>query len=253
MTDLNTIRNSSVSYKNVNLRKATESIYALADSMRKSAYQSAYIIAQVNREKWYKDDGFESVHAWTESAFGFKKSQSYAMLKIGDEWTATVRNEKGKVIGYRSRLTDENAPIDYNTTQIGLLLPLGEAEARALTDEGTVSPSMTCQEIKRVLRDRKGADDTDTDESDGESAESATTGKSKDKPVIRVRDSWGTIYDVPANVLKKYAVTPIDVSKPDDSKTQLELWAEAAKNRSKSKSKPASKSKSKPDVIEIQA
>lgn len=206
MTELNTVKNS-IAYKDSHLSKATEAIYKLADGIRRSAFQTAYIVAEVDRNGWYKKDGFATVHDWTEHAFGFKKSQSYNLLKVGQDWTTTVLDERGHVVGYRSKLIDSTAPIDFTTTHIIQLLPIGEEKARDLTVAGVIAPTMTVAELKTAIKEECESED----EEEGEGKP-----KKPKKPIVTVRvtDGKGGYWDVPEKVLARYAVAPVEV-KPE--------------------------------------
>ena len=200
MTDLNTIK-TEVALTNKNLAKATEKIYKLADTMRKSAFETAVIIATVELNQWFLDDGFEDVHAWTAQMFGFKKSASYNLLKIGKEWARTVTNETGKTVGYRSLLTDESDPIDFTTSQVTLLLPEGLEKAQELVKEDVITPEMTCAEIRKKLKElhepKDEQEDSEPDEAEQES-----------EPMKLVTDGNGHEYMIPISVLAQYEIIP---------------------------------------------
>lgn len=205
MTDLNTIR-SEVTLTNKNLARATEKIYKLADTMRKSAYEVAVIIANVEVNQWFLDDGFEDIHAWTAKMFGFKKSASYSLLKIGKEWSRTVLNESGKPIAYRSVLTDEDAPVDFTTSQVALLLPEGIVAAKELVEEEVITPEMTCEDIRKKLKEihEPKHKDPDTDDEQEEELED-TDG---DEPMKYVTDGNGHDYMIPLRILAQYEIAP---------------------------------------------
>lgn len=201
MTDLNTIK-TEVALTNKNLAKATEKIYKLADTMRKSAFETAVIIAAVELNQWFLDDGFDDVHAWTAQMFGFKKSASYNLLKIGKEWARTVTNETGKAVGYRSLLTDESDPIDFTTSQITLLLPEGLEKAQEYVDSDIITPEMTCAEIRKKLKELHEAEEKDESDSEQEDSEQES------EPMKHVTDSNGHEYMIPLSVLAHYEIIP---------------------------------------------
>lgn len=221
MYDL-TIINTSVSYTNKELREATETIYSIADSVRKSAFQTAAIIAEIDDLKAYEQDGFKTVHEWTETAFGIKKSQSYDLLTVGRDYTAILRDSKDRVCGYRSSLTAPDAKVDFNVTQVAMLAHAEKAVVDDLLKTGKIIPTMTCAEIKRVLHDARLVEDKtdDTDETEEAVEDKSKTAEGKSGETFRVRDSWGGIYDIPLSVLKKYRVQPVEVKpievKPDN-------------------------------------
>lgn len=202
MTDLNTIK-TEVALTNKNLAKVTEKIYKLADTMRRSAFETAVLIATVDVNQWFLDDGFEDVHAWTAQMFGFKKSASYNLLKIGKEWARTVTNETGKTVGYRSLLTDESDPIDFTTSQVTLLLPEGLEKAQELVKDDVITPEMTCAEIRKKLKELHEPKDKDDDSDDSEPEE-----KQESEPMKLVTDGNGHEYMIPISVLAQYEIIP---------------------------------------------
>ena len=210
MTDLNTIK-TEVALTNKNLAKATEKIYKLADTMRKSAFETAVIIATVELNQWFLDDGFEDVHAWTAQMFGFKKSASYNLLKIGKEWARTVTNETGKTVGYRSLLTDESDPIDFTTSQVTLLLPEGLEKAQELVKEDVITPEMTCAEIRKKLKElhepKDEQEDSEPDEAEQEDSE-PDEAEQESEPMKLVTDGNGHEYMIPISVLAQYEIIP---------------------------------------------
>ena len=112
-------------FTNNELRTATSKIFKIGATVRRCAFETAFIMAQVDATECYKDDGFNSVHEWAMKTFGFKKSASYTLLRVGMEYTRAFTDEKGKVRGYGSNLIPENSGTDFTTTQIEKMLPGG--------------------------------------------------------------------------------------------------------------------------------
>ena len=137
----------------------------------------------VDERGMYANDGFETVHEWTAQAFGFKKTLSYNLLKIGNEYTREVISRKSKVTGYCSNLLpvpvemDENgkplpsepAPLkDFSVSQLSAILPVGHREAEDLVREQVITPDMTVKQIKDIVKSRNA---TETGESDNDESE----------------------------------------------------------------------------------
>lgn len=142
-----------IKFVNKNLQKATNDMLKLGSEIRKCALATAVIIAKVDDLECYKDDGFNSVHAWTEKTFGFKKSASYTLLKIGKEYIREIISPKnGKVIGYSSNLLPVDAEKDFTTTQIEKMLPGGHDLAVDLVSSGEITPDMSCKAIGEVIK-----------------------------------------------------------------------------------------------------
>lgn len=140
-------------YVNKNLDKATKDIFKIGETMRKCAFTTAVIIANVDEMECYKEDGFNNVHEWVSLTFGFKKSASYSLLKIGKEYVREVINPKnGKVTGYVTNLLPENSDSDFTTTQLEKMLPVGHEKALELVTNGEITPDMTCKEISKIIK-----------------------------------------------------------------------------------------------------
>lgn len=176
------IKNERV-YMDRNLQDVTNKVYAIGDNIKNEVYKIAWLIAMVDARGMYANDGFETVHEWTAQAFGFKKTLSYNLLKIGNEYTREVISRKSKVTGYCSNLLpvpvdlDENgnplpsepAPIkDFSVSQLSAMLPVGHREAEDLVREQVITPDMTVKQIKDIVKSRNALKngDTDTDESE---------------------------------------------------------------------------------------
>ena len=144
-------RNYELNFDNKELAKASKLIVKLSEGIIKNQLEIAHVIATVDETKCYEEDGFKNVHEWTNRAFGFKKTASYSLLKIGREYVKTCMNNKNKVIGYSSNLV-EDPDNDFNTSQIEKMLPLGHEKAKEFVDSELITPDMTCKEIEKVVK-----------------------------------------------------------------------------------------------------
>lgn len=151
-----------IKFVNKNLQKATNDMLKLGAEIRKCALATAVIIAKVDDTECYKDDGFNSVHAWTEKTFGFKKTASYSLLKIGKEYVREIINPKnGKITGYTSNLIPVDSEKDFTTTQLEKILPGGHDLAVALVNNGEIDPNMTCKQIEKVIKQHTKPEEKD--------------------------------------------------------------------------------------------
>ena len=155
------INNNNMVITNTKLRKYTEQIYKQGVNIKKSFARVAVILARIEDSKCYEQDGFESVHDYAFQIFGWKKANSYAMLKVGREYI------DGKT--YESILPHETGN-DYSTSQLQALLPLKSVElAKRLAEKEEINPSMTVAQIKAVVKEYK---DSQSDVTDSESNDS---------------------------------------------------------------------------------
>lgn len=199
----NIITHKEVKYKNVTLQKQTERIFTLGGNIKKAFFGMSAIISDVDAKECFKDDGFNSVHDWTRDAFGFRKSQSYAFLKIGREYLSIVRDENGKIKQVRSNLTHDDSPIDYGMTQIQKLLPLGHDKAKELCDNGVLNPSMTVKEIDAIVKGILNPEDEE-DETDENTVDAEAEVTPVEEILIEVWTKEGTLYRIPELVLCNY-------------------------------------------------
>lgn len=138
-------------YGDKTLKAATKAIYEKAEKIAVSMFEIAALIAEVDEKKAYLKDGFHSVHDWTASAFGIKKTLSYNLLAIGREYVQPVLStSSSKQIGMKSNLTD-SVTDDFSISQIAQMLPAGHAAAVELCKAGTITTDMTCRDIKAAI------------------------------------------------------------------------------------------------------
>lgn len=162
-------QNVVTTYKNEELNKATRSILEVSVLMRRCSYAVAATIAKVDKLELYKSDGFNNVHEWTEAAFGFKKSSSYTLLKIGNNYMAMHDATTGKFVepGSKNKYKEEygsnliEGPSDFTISQIEKMLPLKEDKIRSLISEGVITPYMSCKEIGDVVKRFKKSNQTE--------------------------------------------------------------------------------------------
>lgn len=204
-------RSTVPAYANKTLATATERVFKIGETVRKCAFETAAIMAQVDDAECFKDDGFNSVHEWSMKTFGFKKSASYTLLRIGKEYTRRIINAHGKVAGYGSNLLPESAETDFTTTQIEKMLPGGHELAVELVESEEIHPGMTCKEIEKVIKAHMNpdADEPETD-TEPEPTEPETNSEPVETVTVAVIDENGnpteTRYKIPVDVLEKYRV-----------------------------------------------
>ena len=159
-------------------------IMQIAGRIKNNWFQIGAIIAEVDKEELYKDDGFENVHAWTMRAFNIKKTTSYDLLRIGKEYTRELTTEKGRITGYECNLLPENSEANFTTTQVMKMLPAGHDKAQELVDSGVITPDMTSTAISKVIKDLNKKD---------EEPEEPTTSAEKEpeeEPEVPTHEEW---------------------------------------------------------------
>ena len=181
-------------YGDKTLKQATKRIYECGEKVAANMFEIAAIIAQVDSEKAYKKDGFHSVHEWTQSAFGFKKTLSYNLLTIGREWTEPLLSTTtGKEIGHKSNLV-QYMDDDFTVSQISQMLPVGRTVAIEMIADGEITQDMTCKDIKAAVKKRKEADEKESTDSTTDAFE-GTQGIEGDTATFNIYDTLHALSD----------------------------------------------------------
>lgn len=195
MSAIELITKNPVQFQSRELNNATNQIYMLGDAIKSNMYSIAWIVAKIDYRQDYTADGFKNVHEWTQTAFGFKKSLSYTLLKVGKEYTREVISRKGKVTGYCSNLLEapkidiegaaENAapePVkDFTVSQVEVLLPLGHDKIAEMVRENVITPDMTVKDLKKLVR---GAKEEEQASGDGDGDSPAIQGTEGERKAI---------------------------------------------------------------------
>lgn len=149
---------------NPKLRKATDNINKIGTELRKNYFKVAAIIARVEADKAFEEDGFKTVHEWTETCFGIKRSVSYSLLRIGKEETIEVLDDRGRVVDYTSKTHDKDGN-GFTVTQLERMASLDAEVKDDLISDGTITADMTCKEIMDVVKaSKKDAVSNQTDD-----------------------------------------------------------------------------------------
>lgn len=183
---INTNDRNSLTFTNKKLQNATMQIMQIAGRIKNNWFQIGAIIAEVDREELYKEDGFENVHAWTMRAFNIKKTTSYDLLRIGKEYTRELTTEKGRITGYECNLLPENSEANFTTTQVMKMLPAGHDKAQELVDSGVITPDMTSTAISKVIKDLNKKDE----EPEEPATEQEAPATEQEEPEAPTHDEW---------------------------------------------------------------
>ena len=160
---------------NKSLEKVTQTILKAGANIQSNRYGIAALLAKVQTEGLYKDDGFQHASEYACQTFGIEKSLAYDLIKMGQQYTRPVLNEKGKTIGYCSNLLPAANPdtcdapaLDFTPTQIGRFMSLGREKVVDLVKDGKLSPRMTIREINAVVKENKPKKGIETNFTDNE-------------------------------------------------------------------------------------
>lgn len=149
-------------FMNKQLEKVTQAIIDCGNTIQSRRYAVAALLAKVEVEKLYEDDGFTSAAEYAKATFGMEKTLAYNLIKIGTDYTRPIIDAKGKTKGYCSNLLPSANPdvgdaplLDFSPVQIERILPLGRDKVLELVKDGKLSPSMTVREMKDVVKVHK--------------------------------------------------------------------------------------------------
>ena len=182
---MDTIKNTRTfvnvdAFKNEELKEATRRIYEIGERVKRYSYEVAHIIYQVNRNESYKQDGFKNVSMWAETMFGFKKSATYNLLKIGENFILKYENENGQV-EYTSKFASDGN--DFSITQLARMLPLiaDEISVDSFITENEIEYNTSANRISELVKMARGIEDKKSEDIEDKKSEDIKDKKSDDK------------------------------------------------------------------------
>lgn len=137
--------NQVPTFQNEELNKATREIFEYDKNIRLNYFKIADAFRWIKGLELYKDDGFKSVSEYAGQVFGYEKSTVSRMIKIAEEYlmedgSSTVFVQEGK---------------DFSISQLREVLVLPRGEVVDLVQEGQITPDMTKDEIRAVVKAKK--------------------------------------------------------------------------------------------------
>ena len=181
---ISTTDRTALTFINKKLQNATMQIMQIAGKIRNNWFEVGAIIAMVDAQELYKEDGFNTVHEWTARAFNIKKSMSYDLLKIGKEYTREILSEKGRTLGYECNLEVPDSSENFALTQVIRMLPAGHDKAQELVTAKVITPDMTSTAIGKVIKGLTTKDEP-ADEPETTDNDEPTT-----EPTEVLHDEW---------------------------------------------------------------
>ena len=211
---MDTIKNTRTfvnvdAFKNEELKEATRRIYEIGEGVKRYSYEVAHIIYQVNRNESYKQDGFKNVSMWAETMFGFKKSATYNLLKIGENFIVKYENENGQV-EYTSKFVANGN--DFSITQLSRMLPLiaDGISVDSFITENEIEYNTSANRISELVKMARGIEEKKPDdkqeEKEPEDIEEQFFEIIENDAKTEVTDLVGNKYMIPNKILEKYLV-----------------------------------------------
>ena len=149
-------------FMNKSLEKATIQLMKCNQQIKTRQYDIAAILADIDTNKLYQDDGFASTQEYARNTFGMEKTLCYMLIEVGKTYTRPILSDGGKVIGHCSNLLPpvstekQDAPLhDFMPGQIGRMISLGRDKIKELIEDGSITPTMTHREIDTVVKAHK--------------------------------------------------------------------------------------------------
>ena len=158
------VLNQNVTINDPDLKAVTTEIRKAGANVIGNTFKIAALIARVEDNELYVNDGFVDVFDYVKQCFGLEKTSAYNLIKVGREFIAEV--ESGKTTKFETLLTHHDK--DYSISQVFKMLPLGIEKAKELTADGVIDETMSCRQIEKIVKEN----------TDGTSAR----GKSKSEP-----------------------------------------------------------------------
>ena len=158
------VLNQNVTINDPDLKAVTTEIRKAGANVIGNTFKIAALIARVEDNELYVNDGFVDVFYYVKQCFGLEKTSAYNLIKVGREFIAEV--ESGKTTKFETLLTHHDK--DYSISQVFKMLPLGIEKAKELTADGVIDETMSCRQIEKIVKEN----------TDGTSAR----GKSKSEP-----------------------------------------------------------------------
>lgn len=202
----------SVCYISRKLNLVTKEIRKLGTATRKASYRVAVLLAEAKRDVDFTQEGYKDVTEYSEAEFGFKKTQTYNLVTVGERFVACHYSEKGKLtdISLNPNIFGDN--IDYGMSQLIILSAMSDDEITGLIAEGKITPAMSCRELAKLVKSLKvPATNEAIEEEVSEEEAPEEEAPEEEAPEEEVSSNYVSVWDVdgkeyliPADVLKMY-------------------------------------------------
>lgn len=179
------VLNQNVTINNADLKKITTDIRKAGANVIGNTYKIASLIAKVDTDELYLEDGFVDVFDYCKQCFGLEKASCYNLIKVGKEFIECI--ETGNTTKFQTMLTHGSK--DYSISQVFKMLPLGIDKAKELTADGVIDETMSCRAIEKIVKENtegtkaRGKSKTEPDTTEPETTE-PDTDETEDETLI---------------------------------------------------------------------
>ena len=174
---------------NPELKRITNIIRNSCKTITGYTYKIAALITKVENDDLYASEGFADICDYTKSCFGFEKTTTYNLLKIGRFFIEETEN--GDIKTVLTRIEDK----DYTVSQVIKMLPLGIDRAKELTSDGVITSDMSCRQIERIVKQNLKRLEPVVDDEDDDPKELDDTDVIEESTLQKIRNEISTYMD----------------------------------------------------------
>lgn len=145
MTDIQEYIPKTIEAKTLSV--ATETIHKLRELGEMSQLAIAVTMTLVEREKLYEQGGFKNVVEYAKDNFNYKKSMTYALIKVGKRYF----NENGEILPLYK---------DFSYSALSELTRASEEQVTKWISDGEISAESTTKEIRKQVSESKEVQST---------------------------------------------------------------------------------------------
>ena len=203
------------------LETTTAQILQCADSINSKQFQIAAILADTVKASAedstvFSADGYKNVSEFVEDVFGFQKSMTNNLVRMGQTYITKVGKRYITNLLIPTENENECTFAEFSSSQVCKMLPHSEAMVRHLAYHGVINPKQSCRELERVLKLAKAYAENhqgnfsdiqsidDLTETETETETETTTKEGKPELTVTLWDKDGHEYIIPQKVLDKY-------------------------------------------------
>lgn len=174
---------------NPELKRITNIIRNSCKTITGYTYKIAALITKVENDDLYASDGFDDICDYSKRCFGFEKTTTYNLLKIGRFFIEETEN--GDVKTVLTHIEDK----DFTVSQVVKMLPLGIDRAKELTNDGVITSDMSCRQIEKVVKQNLKRLEPVLDVEDDDPEELDDTDVIEESTLQKIRNEISTYMD----------------------------------------------------------
>lgn len=171
---------------NPELKRITNIIRNSCKTITGYTYKIAALITKVENDDLYASDGFDDICDYSKRCFGFEKTTTYNLLKIGRFFIEETEN--GDVKTVLTHIEDK----DFTVSQVVKMLPLGIDRAKELTNDGVITSDMSCRQIEKVVKQNLKRLEPELDNEDDDPEEFEDTDVVEESILQKIRNEIST-------------------------------------------------------------